>query len=236
MQKIIHLIVLVVFMFLMCNATAYAVIIFQEDFTGTELPSSWHFDTDGQWSIENNALNQSKTSTGAHADSWAGDESWTNYVMQMRFQYQEFGTNNMEAGVTLRGVSVEGGMTVRTSWRGSSWNLELMRSGMTEWHMPLNQNLITGQWYTMKADIEDKFLKVWVNDILYDFGDIYPPSPTFPSHGKIGLWANNAHVHFDDVLVDNLQPVSESSPVPEPSSLLLLGTGFLGLLKLRRRK
>ncbi len=211
---------------------AYAVPVFEEDFSGSALPSGWNFDTDGLWSVENGELSQSRTSTNAHADCSAGDESWINYSMQTRFQYIAFGSNNMEAGVSIRAVNGQGGTTIRTSWRGGSegWNLELMRSGMSEWHMPLNQNLVTGQWYDIKAQIEGEYLKVWVNNTLYDFGDIYPASPTFPAHGKIGLWANNAHVHFNDVLVDNLQPV------PEPATIVLFGLGGLAAAFIRRKR
>ena len=210
---------------------ADAIIMLNEDFTGTTLPSGWSFDTDGEWSIENNELSQGRIlTTPGHADCSAGDESWTDYLMSMRFKYIQFGTNNMEAGVTIRGTNNAGGMTVRTSWRGSSWNLELMRSGMAELHVPLNQNLTTGQWYDMKAKIEGDFLQVWVNDVLYDFGDIYPSSPTFPSAGKIGLWSNNAYTHFDDVLVDDLQPV------PEPASMVLLGIALFGAGVARRKR
>lgn len=215
---------------LFMTTSAQAFVVFEEYFDGPGLPAYWTFDQDGQWANEDGTLGQLKTSTSAHADCEAGDLNWTDYIAQTNFKYTQFGSGNMEAGMIIRGTWNQGGVVLRTSWRGY-WNLELLRPQMQELHVPLNQNLSTGQWYTMRTLIEGDYLKVWVNDILYDFGDISPEGTPIPDHGFIGLWANNAHVNFDNVLVDNMQV----NPIPEPATLLLLGTGVLSLVGLRKK-
>ena len=49
----------------------------------------------------------------------------------------------------------------------------------------------------MKSQIEGSHVQVWVNDVLYDFGEVSPVAPS----GGIGVWANDAHVRYDDVIV-----------------------------------
>lgn len=224
-MKVKILLFLVCSLFLFAPSNASALIIFEENFNKTALPDNWAFDSDGHWSIINNELDQSNTNTSGHADAWAGDLGWTDYSVETKFKFLDFGSNNMEAGLGLRhDYPFTGGnfAVTRVAWRGSAWNLELVRTSLPEIHIPLNQNLTLDSWYTMRSQIEGDHLQVWVNDILYDFGDISSPSEFVPSSGGIGLWANNAHVRFDDVIVDNLHTV------PEPSSIFLFGYSLLG--------
>jgi hypothetical protein len=181
--------------------TARGAVLFEEHFPGPALPSGWNFDTDGQWSIVDNELDQSRVATNAHADASTGDLTWTDYSVEMRFRFLEFGSSAMEAGLGLRIFPSLGGFVTRVSWRGTQWNIEVVRNNAPEIHLPLNQNLTTGVWYTMKSQIEGDHLQVWVNDILYDFGNISPSDFPIPPSGGIGVWANNAHVRFDDVVV-----------------------------------
>jgi hypothetical protein len=82
----------------------------------------------------------------------------------------------------------------------------------------------------MKSQIEGDNLKVWVNDILYDFGDISSPAFSIPAAGGIGVWTNNAHVRFDDIIVTG------TAVVPEPTSATLLGLGALAIAGFIRKR
>ena len=216
------------------NSEVKAFVVFEESFDGVDLPINWNFDTDGEWAIVNNELAQLKTiATPGHADAWAGDLTWTDYSVEMKFKFFEFGTDSMDAGLGLRhDSSYTGGnfFVTRVSWRDNYWSLEVVKTLSPEIHLPLNQNLTTNIWYTMKSQIEGDHLKVWVNNVFYDFGDISSSTYPIPSAGGIGVWANKAHVHYDDIIVDNLQ----RAPIPEPATILLFGFGLFTLL--RRRK
>jgi hypothetical protein len=195
----------VMFFFFLQMQVARAAILFEEHFPGPDLPAGWNFDTDGEWSIVDGELEQSRLVTSpGHADAWAGDLTWTDYAVEMRFRFLEFGQDSMEAGLGLRHDSPFSSgnfFVVRVSWRGTSWNVEVVKTLAPEIHLSLNQNLTTGVWYTMKAQIEGNLLQVWVNDILYDFGDISSSEFPIPASGGIGAWVNNSHVRFDDIVV-----------------------------------
>jgi hypothetical protein len=186
------------------TSSAQADLLFVERFPGPGLPAGWSFDTDGTWAVVSAELDQSRIGQPGHADAWAGDLSWTDYSVEAQFKFLEFGSTNMEAGLGLRHDQLSTGgnfFVTRVSWRDSFWDLEVVKTLAPEIHIPLNQSLTTDTWYTMKSQIEGDNLKVWVNDILYDFGNISSSLFPIPSAGGIGVWTNNAHVRFDDVVV-----------------------------------
>lgn len=218
------------------SSNAFAVVIFEEYFPGPALPTNWAFDADGSWSIIDQQLAQQNLATSGHADAWAGNLGWTDYFVETKFLFGQFGANNMEAGLGLRhDYPYTGGnfAVTRVSWRSDHWNLEVVKTTGPEIHLPLGQNLTTDTWYTMRSQIEGDQLRVWVNGTLYDFGDISTTAAPIPTAGGIGVWANNAHVRFDDVIVDDL---TEHPVIPEPSTMLLFGAGFLGAFYRRRRQ
>lgn len=84
------------------------------------------------------------------------------------------------------------------------------------------------QWSTLKLDISGNHIQGYLNDTLYV--DVYDDS--FAS-GSVGLINAGAITRFDDVFVYSGSPVS--APVPEPATMLLLGSGLVGLAAFRKR-
>lgn len=225
-------IIFIIFIMMQLTATSFAVIIYSEDFSDTTLPSDWSFDSDGNWSIIDNQLDQSRLTAPGHMDAWGGDLSWKDYSVEMDFKFLEFGTHNMDAGLGLRHDSENTGgnfFVTRVSWRDTYWDLEVVKTFSPEIHVPLNQNLTLNTLYSMKSEIEGDYLKVWVNDILYDIGNISSPTYPIPSAGGIGVWSNEAHVRFDNIKVNDLKEV------PEPETLFLFCIGVMGLIIGKRK-
>jgi PEP-CTERM motif len=215
------------------------VILYEQTFDGPGLPPDWSFDANGDWSIVSGTLDQGYAIPMlGHADAWAGDLGWADYSVETDFMFLEFGEHNMEAGLGLRHdqLGTNGNFFVsRVSWRGGSegWNLEIVRTNASEIHIPLNQTLAEDVWYTMRCEITDDYLQVWVNDILYDVGSVNTDGFVAPASGNVGVWSNMAHTQFDNLVVRG------EAPVPEPATitmLLAMGAGLAASRRVRRRK
>lgn len=225
---------LVVVSLVLAGSAGASGILYEQTFDGPGLPADWSFDTDGAWSVVNATLDQGySTPRPGHATAWAGDLGWTDYSVEMDFMFLEFGEHSMDAGLGLRHDQSDPGgnfFVSRVSWRGGTegWNLEIVRTNASEIHIPLNQTLVEDVWYTMRCEITDVYLQVWVNDILYDVGSVNTDGFVAPASGNIGVWSNMAHTQFDNVIVRG------DAPVPEPATLTILLAMGAGLAASRR--
>lgn len=226
--------VFIFILFFSFSFPAKAIVLYNQNFSSPDLPADWSFDYDGNWSIVDGQLDQSRLTAPGHMDAWAGDLNWSDYSVEMDFQFLEFGSHSMDAGLGLRHNTENTGgefFTTRVSWRDSYWDLEVVKTSSPEIHIKLDQNLTLNTWYSMKSEISGDNLRVWVNNILYDFGDISSSEYPVPSAGGIGVWSNEAHVRFDNVIVKSL-----TDPVPEPASIFLMIIGMVGLIGFRKSK
>jgi|WetSurMetagenome_2_1015567.scaffolds.fasta_scaffold154621_2 hypothetical protein len=86
-------------------------------------------------------------------------------------------------------------------------------------------------WYDLKvdADSETGNVEVWLNDVSL-FTHI---ATTTCRNGMSGVWSGNAVGFFDDfqLISDDI----DFAPVPEPTTMLLLGPGLICLAGFRKR-
>jgi len=84
-------------------------------------------------------------------------------------------------------------------------------------------------WYDLRVDADSVTgdLKVYLDDVYLFTHRTSNPYRT----GLSGLWSGNAVGYFDNFSLTS----DDIAPVPEPATMLLLASGLVGLVGLRRR-
>lgn len=210
---------------LLVAANGFAGVIFTDDFSGDG--SNWRNERGG-WSVANGVYDASSPHNSPPTYTSANTGLLTDFILD----------------VDINGVR-DGGLWLRSSFTGSVVSGVLLVTGGyggsyngLYWHT-LNSDQYSGpfsnQSYTGLLESNAQIRVVVKGDVYeaYVNGATSPLTTLTTSafdSGYVGLYDFSAQT-FDNVRISTI----DQAPVPEPSTIILLGLGALGLLRFRKK-
>lgn len=153
--------------------------------------------------------------------------------------------NTPQSGERLWYTTDEG--AIWTAW-GGLWAEYEVNLATGNWNMGLNVtnhgNVGDGNWYSefhIINDLTDEIISIPASDDETNFGFVNVDIIDSGLYTVRFTWQNDkyspsqgldANIQIDNVFFDN----TATAPVPEPTTMLLLGTGLISFAGLRRRK
>lgn len=222
--------ILVLIAVLMLTANANAGVIFDDFNDGNT--DGWLFPYNsamsqgpGDWSVENGVLVQhvfGDANSGlvdnllisdqtievqTSSAGYAGVVLWYQQVNNTLANYISFVINPYSSGLSL-GV-IKDGQATKLDYQYRTW---------------------PSQWYDLRVDANSSTgeLNVFVDDAFVFSYQADTPYRT----GLSGVYSGNYYGYFDNFRLTS----NDIQPIPEPSTILLLGFGLLGAGRYRRRK
>ena len=224
-MKLCIIVVLLVLLVTLLAVVPALTATFTEDFNDGDM-SGWlssqnYAGSYGNWRVENEVMMQDQPGDG--------------YIVLV--DGLQFSTQSIETRLKLHDPAGYGGFIIWHQALDTLLAVRLYPAGGGVWIHEISNGIgdelvvypyssAYGTWYDLRVDADsvNKELKVYINDV-YLFTHI---TSTDYRSGSSGLFGGNNGGYFDDFSLTN--------PVPEPSSLLVLGGGVVGLIGIRKRK
>jgi hypothetical protein len=224
MKRFSLIFVILIAMFFVSNYEAYAAVLFYDDFNSGARPE-WGSEI-GAWETSD-GLYYATTRPDYPYSSVTSLPELTDFVVELDIN------NFSDGGVWLRSTSPHNAVLLVTGGNGGSYN------GMY-WHIMDNGTDSSSINFGEFPGIQGTDAHVRI-EVIGDTYSAYLNNATTPlttlvtdrfSSGRVALLNSNFGERFDSISISDFSP----SPVPEPSTIFLLGTGLVGLLRFKKRR
>jgi len=209
--KLLFLFLLLTGILFFFHDTSFAqTILFQDDF---EDGNADEWELEPGWQVEDEGGNYVLSGTG-HSFASTGNTLWRNYSFKAKVKLMdEHSSTHLNYRAECERYFIGFGPT----------EVYLSRTAPCGTHTDLvnvKETHAINRWYTVEIVGDQQYIKVYVDDVLkIDYTDSDPVlagAISFETH-------ENSHVHFDDVIVTSIDPLSETQWVSTGGPLGGLG-------------
>ncbi|GAA0935957.1 pectate lyase family protein [Virgisporangium aurantiacum] len=190
------------------NNPAQAETLFSDNFEDGN-NSGWS-SSGGSWAVASDGSNVDRQSNAGseRARHFAGQTSWTNYVVQARVKANSLASNGV-VGLLARASS-------STKWYrlallpGNQVALQAQNGSSVTTLGSVSTTVSTGTWYTLRLTVNGSTISGTVNGT-----SVGSATNTAGSAGRVGFYTEFAAASFDDITVDT---VGSGQPTDPPTS------------------
>ena len=234
------------------SASSEAAVLLQDSFDSGINDATWWRETingvQWQWSSSGQDIYSQDTGksnrSNRYLDIFTTKNDFTNFILTCDMKFNNEGNNQDYRAIYLRANYAAGNdpgyWIVLQNWSGSSSDNLSIASFNSDQTMPYFASALSpldvNVWYRFKIEVDGNQIdmKYWDRDNGSEPSDwlLTATDPNnYHSIGQIGFgnyWSSSTEI-------DNVK-VEDTTVVPEPASMALIGMGLFGLAGLRKRK